>query len=63
MCVQEVIGHMVASGRLKKDLGGFDLPAPSKKSCRTASNRAAKAFTALESRQRQAALKAGAAKP
>jgi hypothetical protein len=63
MCVQEVMGFMVAAGRLKKDLAGFDLSAPAKKSCRTASNRAAKVFGELEVRGRQAALKAGTLKP
>lgn len=63
LCVQEVLAFMVASGRLKKDLGGFDLPAPSKKSCRTAANRASKRFLQLESEQRQRQQAGASSKP
>ena len=34
--------------RVKRELGGHDLPAPHQKSCRTALNRASKALGALE---------------
>ena len=39
--------------RVKRELGGHDLPAPHKKSCRTALNRASKALGALEVAQRK----------
>ena len=39
--------------RLKKELGGFELPTPHKKSCRTALNRASKALEALETAARK----------
>ena len=58
VCVQEVLRHMAGDGKLKKELGGFELPGPSKKSCRTATNRAAKAFTAMEEERRKQAIAA-----
>ena len=47
--------------RLKKELGGHELPATHKKSCRTALNKAAKALEALEAAARKASLPAAAA--
>ena len=44
-------------------LGGFELSGPAKKSCRTASNRASKAFIAMEAAQRQQAMANGQQKP
>ena len=48
-------GNSLETGkpRLKKDLGGADLPPPHKKSCRTALNRAAKGLEALEAAARK----------
>ena len=49
--VIDLLSFMQGQGRLKKELGGFDLPAPHKKSCRTALNRATKQIDALEAAQ------------
>jgi len=49
----DVMQHMLGQGRLKKELGGFELPTPHKKSCRTALNRASKALGELEAARRQ----------
>ncbi len=63
-CVPQVLAHMTGVGRLKKDLGGVELSAPARKSCRTASNAAEKALGALEAQQQQQrAREAGRAKP
>lgn len=43
--------HMQAEGRLKKDLQGFALAAPSQKSVRTAANKAAKALASASDSQ------------
>ena len=61
VCVQEVLKYMTGDGKLKKELGGFELGGPQKKSCRTAANRASKAFVAMEAAQRQQALANGTA--
>jgi hypothetical protein len=58
--VADVQSALLGQGRLKKDLGGFDLPAPHKKSCRTALNRATKALTELEAAERVAAAASNA---
>eukprot|EP00908_Phaeocystis_cordata_P024603 Transcript_7061.p1 GENE.Transcript_7061~~Transcript_7061.p1 ORF type:complete len:232 (+),score=101.01 Transcript_7061:111-806(+) len=63
VCVQEVLKHLSGDGKLKKELGGFELSGPAKKSCRTASNRASKAFIAMEAAQRQQAMANGQQKP
>lgn len=63
LCVQEVHRFFIGVGMLKKELGGFDLPAPAKKSCRTVVNRAEKAFAALERKNRTHAVQANAQKP
>lgn len=47
-CVQQTLGFMTGAGRLKKELGGVDLGAGHKKSCRTAINAAGRALAALE---------------
>ena len=52
--VRDLMAHLLGNSletgkpRLKKELGGHELAAPHKKSCRTASNRAARALEALE---------------
>ena len=56
VCVQEVLKYMTGEGKLKKELGGFELSGPAKKSCRTATNRASKKFIAMEAEQRQQAI-------
>ena len=56
VCVQEVLRYMTGDGKLKKELGGFELSGPAKKSCRTAANRASKKFIAMEAEQRQQAI-------
>jgi hypothetical protein len=52
-------GNSLETGkpRLKKELGGHDLPAPHKKSCRTASNRASRALEVLEIAARKEQLR------
>lgn len=52
--VAEVLSFMAGNGRLKKELGGFDLAAPHKKSVRTALNRATRRLAEVESAMRQA---------
>ena len=51
--------------RLKKELGGAELPTPHKKSCRTALNKASKALEALETaaRKEQAAARGATTRP
>ena len=51
--------HLQGEGRLKKDLMGADLGAPSKKSVRTAANKAAKALAAVNEAGAAAAAAAG----
>ena len=64
LCVQDVLKYMTGDGKLKKELGGFEMSAPAKKSCRTAVNRASKAFVAMEAAHRQQAIAAaGEQKP
>ena len=48
-CVVEVLNVLLGSGKLKKELGGFDLSAPAKKSCRTALNKATRRLEAARS--------------
>ena len=61
---QEVLNILLGSGKLKKELGGFDLSAPAKKSCRTALNKATRRLEAAQQQQRRAeAGAAAAAKP
>ena len=63
-CVVEVLNVLLGSGKLKKELGGFDLSAPAKKSCRTALNKATRRLEAAQQQQRRAeAGAAAAAKP
>ena len=59
--VVDVMGAMLGQGRLKKDLGGFDLAAPHKKSVRTALNRASKRLGELEAARAQQEREASAA--
>ena len=53
-CVVEVLNVLLGSGKLKKELGGFDLSAPAKKSCRTALNKATRRLEAAQQQQRRA---------
>ena len=62
-CVVEVLNVCLGSGKLKKELGGFDLSAPAKKSARTALNKASRRLEVVQQQQAQAAAAAAPAKP
>jgi hypothetical protein len=47
-----MLTHMLGSGRLKKDLNGYELPTPHKKSVRTALNRATRTLDELHAARR-----------
>ncbi|KAL3919102.1 MAG: hypothetical protein SGPRY_005753 [Prymnesium sp.] len=57
-CVGEVLSFILAKGRLKKELAGFDLPSRSKQSVRTACNCAEKRVLALQAEERRKELAA-----
>lgn len=63
ICVQDVLQAMEGKGKLKKELCGFELSAPAKKSVRTAANRASRRFTEVEKSQRESAQREGGIRP
>jgi hypothetical protein len=61
--VCDLCNFLLGQGRLKKELGGFDLPTPHKKSVRTALNRAKAALDIIEAERRREARAAAVPKP
>ena len=61
--VADMLGFLLAQGKLKKELGGHELPTPHKKSVRTALNRATKRLAELEAAQRAAQRESAPPRP